>query len=76
MKEKVVFLQENESYITLQSLLKVVGAIQTGGMAKFFLQENDVYVNNERETRRGRKLYCGDVVSFPGGAYLIEKHDN
>ena len=29
---------------------------------KYYLMENNVLVNGERETRRGRKLYPGDVV--------------
>lgn len=54
------------SYITLGQLLKHIGAIQTGGEAKFFLSETDVSVNDQIETRRGRKLYEGDKVHIPG----------
>ena len=35
-------------------------------MAKWFLQEHDVYVNGEVEDRRGRKLRDGDVINIPG----------
>jgi len=35
-------------------------------MAKWFLQENAVYVNGEVDDRRGRKLRNGDVVNIPG----------
>ncbi len=51
-------------YITLGQLLKMVDVIQSGGHAKFFLQENDVLVNGEKEDRRGRKLYQGDLVEI------------
>ncbi|WP_096438043.1 S4 domain-containing protein YaaA [Alteribacter populi] len=54
-------------FITLGQLLKEVGAIDTGGMAKWFLSEYVVYVNNEAENRRGRKLYRGDIVRLEGG---------
>lgn len=52
-------------YITLGQLLKMMDLIQSGGMAKVFLQENKVLVNGEVEIRRGRKLKEGDVVEIP-----------
>lgn len=53
-------------YITLGQLLKNIGLIDTGGQAKWFLQEQEVRVNSEAEFRRGRKLKVGDVVTIPG----------
>ena len=53
-------------YITLGQLLKMTDAISSGGMAKWFLSENEVLVNDENEDRRGRKLRHGDVVNIPG----------
>ncbi|MCZ0754763.1 S4 domain-containing protein YaaA [Anoxybacillus sp. J5B_2022] len=50
--------------ITLGQFLKLAQMIDTGGMAKWFLQTKEVYVNGERETRRGRKLKNGDVVDM------------
>lgn len=59
-------------YITLGQLLKMTDVIQTGGMAKSYLLEHRVYVNGERETRRGRKLYEGDrVVIDDIGEFII-----
>lgn len=59
-------------FITLGQTLKITDAIQSGGMAKWFLEENNVYVNGEVEKRRGRKLRSGDVVNIPGcGRYVI-----
>lgn len=49
-------------YITLQQLLKVESIISSGGEIKIYLLENTILVNGERETRRGRKLYPGDIV--------------
>lgn len=51
-------------YITLGQLLKIADLIQTGGQAKWFLAENDVYVNGELDSRRGKKLYPYDVVKI------------
>jgi S4 domain protein YaaA len=52
-------------YITLGQLLKEEGIIPTGGAAKWYLKENQVLVNGEADTRRGRKLYPDDQVQVP-----------
>ncbi len=52
-------IEQNQEYIELGNLLKVLGYISTGGAAKSFLLDNDVYVDGEKETRRGRKIYRG-----------------
>ncbi|MCT8136311.1 S4 domain-containing protein YaaA [Anaerobacillus sp. CMMVII] len=52
-------------FITLGQMLKEVGIIDTGGMAKWFLSEHEVYLNSELENRRGKKLYNGDLISIP-----------
>ncbi len=45
--------------ITLGQFLKLAEVIQSGGMAKWFLSEYEVYVNGEQDQRRGRKLAVG-----------------
>ncbi|HLO12547.1 MAG TPA: S4 domain-containing protein YaaA [Pseudoneobacillus sp.] len=59
-------------YITLGQFLKLAEVIQSGGMAKFFLQEYDVFINGEQDQRRGRKLRNGDQIKIPEfGEYVI-----
>lgn len=59
--------------ITLGQFLKLANVIDTGGTAKWFLQTKEVYVNGERETRRGRKLTNGDVVDIREfGAFVVK----
>jgi S4 domain protein YaaA len=59
-------------FITLGQFLKLADVIQTGGMAKWFLSENEIFINGEQDQRRGRKLRPGDKVRIPGfGEYLI-----
>jgi S4 domain protein YaaA len=59
-------------FITLGQFLKLADVIQTGGMAKWFLSENEIFINGEQDQRRGRKLRSGDKVRIPGfGDYLI-----
>lgn len=50
--------------ITLDALLKATGLADSGGQAKELINEGKVKVNNEMETRRGRKLRGGEVVEF------------
>ena len=52
-------------FITLGQLLKMTDTISSGGMAKWFLSEHEVFVNGEPEDRRGRKLRPNDTVSIP-----------
>jgi ribosome-associated protein len=52
--------------IRLGQLLKLVGAVDTGGQARPLLDDRAVAVNGEAESRRGRQLVIGDVVTVPG----------
>ena len=54
-----------EDEITLGQFLKNEGVIGTGGQAKWFLQDEEVLINGERETRRGKKLHDGDLIEIP-----------
>lgn len=59
-------------FITLGQFLKLAEVIQTGGMAKWFLGEYVVFVNDEQDQRRGRKLYSGDRVNIPDfGTFIV-----
>lgn len=59
-------------FIQLGRFLKLADVIQTGGMAKWFLSENAIFINGEQDQRRGRKLYPGDKVEVQGfGGFLI-----
>lgn len=63
MEEQII--QITTEYVTLGQLLKLADIIQSGGMAKWYLGEHYVFVNEEEEQRRGRKLRDGDVIEFP-----------
>ena len=55
-----------DEFIKLGQALKAVGYVESGVEAKDVIQEGLVLVNGEIDTRRGRKLYDGDVVVFEG----------
>jgi ribosome-associated protein len=61
------------SYIKLDSFLKGVNAVASGGEAKILIAEGLVKVNGEPELRRGRKLYPGDRVEINGSSFLVER---
>lgn len=60
------FKLDGEEFILLQSLLKVGGLCDTGGAAKIAITEGQVTVDGTVETRRGKKIRDGQVVSFGG----------
>lgn len=65
-----------DEFIPLGQFLKFVNITSSGGIAKAFLDQYEVYVNGELEKRRGRKLYPGDVIEIPDfGSYIVSKDE-
>lgn len=62
-----------EEFIKLGQALKAAGLVESGMEAKEVIQDGLVKVNGEVDTRRGKKLYDGDIVSFDGTDIKIEK---
>jgi ribosome-associated protein len=73
MQKRGLFSMEKitTEYITLQQFLKFCGIAQTGGEAKIFVKEKEIYVNDVKENRRGRKLYPGDKVKVDGKTFEV-----
>ncbi len=72
MGVKMKTVKINTDYITLQQLLKMENIISSGGEAKYYLLEHEVYVNNELEQRRGKKLYLSDQIRIEEKEFVIE----
>jgi len=73
-KEKVMKLEEikiNTEYIKLDQFLKYVNIVQSGAEAKYFITENNIKVNGETVSQRGKKLRSGDKVDINGKLYII-----
>ena len=62
-----------DEFIKLGQALKAAGCVESGVEAKDVIQDGLVTVNGEVDTRRGRKLYDGDIVVFDGEEIKIEK---
>ncbi|MFC6045565.1 RNA-binding S4 domain-containing protein [Nocardioides hankookensis] len=50
--------------IRLGQFLKLANLVESGAEAKPVIQDGQVLVNGEVETRRGRQLVVGDVVTL------------
>ena len=62
----------DSEFIKLQDLLKLGGAVDTGGMAKVVIQNGEVEVNGEICTMRGKKMHSGDFAVFDGLRLEVE----
>ncbi len=60
-----------DEFIKLGQAMKLAGAVPTGADAKLLIEEGKVTVNGQTETRRGKKLYDGDVFAYSGKEYVI-----
>jgi len=60
-------------FITLGQFLHFAKVINTGGMAKVYLLENEVLVNGKVEQRRGRKLYPDDTIFLGGKIFVVKR---
>jgi ribosome-associated protein len=70
MKEEIVLI--SSGYIKLDQFLKLVCLTSTGSEAKFLIAAGKILVNEEIETRRGRKLISGDQVVTPERSFIVK----
>lgn len=66
MIEAVYDVTIQDESIRLGQFLKLANLIESGAEAKEVIADGLVSVNDEVETRRGRQLAIGDVVSVGG----------
>ena len=59
-------------FIKLDQFLKFAGVVQTGGQAKILIRQEDILVNNEICTKRGKKLRIDDIIEIKGyGSFIV-----
>ncbi|WP_026526242.1 RNA-binding S4 domain-containing protein [Butyrivibrio sp. VCD2006] len=73
MENITVNLRESDEFIKLGQAMKKAGLEESGVDAKVDIQNGLVKVNGEVETRRGRKLYDGDIVEYENVQVQIKK---
>jgi ribosome-associated protein len=62
MTPEPVDIPIRDDTIRLGQLLKLAGLAESGGHARELVQDGEVRVNGEVDTRRGRQLRRGDLV--------------
>lgn len=67
------YITIKDEFIKLGQALKLAGLVGSGVDAKFIVQDGQVMVNGETDTRRGRKLYPGDTFEFEGQKVEVRK---
>lgn len=56
----------SDDFIKLGQLLKLANMVSSGVEAKIVIQNGEVKVNGEIDTRRGKKIFPNDVVEYKG----------
>lgn len=62
-----------DDFIKLGQALKLAGLVSSGIEAKIVIQDGEVKVNGETDTRRGRKLYTGDTFEYNRQQVMVNK---
>lgn len=60
-------------YIKLGQALKAANLVSEGTEAKYAILDEEIKVNGEICTMRGKKLYPGDKFTFKGETVTIEE---
>ena len=68
-------IQIRDEYIKLGQAMKLAGLVDSGIEAKILIQDGQVLVNGEVDTRRGKKLVDGDTFSFQGNEVKVVGKD-
>ncbi len=64
MQKEIIKIEDE--FIRLDNLLKFSGIAPTGGQAKFLIQNEQIKVNGEICTMRGKKMRAGDIAEYEG----------
>ena len=63
---------DDSPIIRLDQFLKAHAVVGTGGQAKLLIQDGQILVNGEVETRRRKQLKNGDVVQYEDLQLTVE----
>ena len=75
LSDDLIPIPIHTEFIKLQDFLKFANAVESGGMAKTFIQEGQILVNGEVCTMRGKKLYAGDKVMFLNNTWIVTQEE-
>lgn len=60
-------------YIKLDQFLKLTDIVMSGGEAKLLIMSEEIKVNGEIATQRGKKLRDGDIVEYMNKEFQVSK---
>lgn len=72
MKLVMEIITISEEYIRLDNLMKYSGLCNSGGRAKYLIQNGEVKLNGEVCTMRGKKIRSGDMVEYQNKTIKVE----
>ena len=62
----------SQEYIRLDNLMKYSGLCNSGGRAKYLIQNGEVKLNGEVCTMRGKKIRSGDMIEYQNKTVKVE----
>lgn len=69
--QEIEFNLAGHPYIELKNLLKVCNLCESGGEAKFAIENGEVRVDGQPESRKALKLKIGQVVVYKNHSVTI-----
>lgn len=72
MAKHIFKLSENNEFITLDKLLKILRLVGSGGEAHLVISEGMVNVNGEVELQKRKKMRAGDIAEFNGETIEVQ----
>ncbi len=58
--------------VELYKILKFEGLVENGGAAKAVIDDGQVLVNGEVETRKRKKIVSGDIIEFGDEKFRVQ----
>lgn len=71
MPNQTFELREGSEFINLDTLLKLMRLVGSGGEAHAVIQEGLVWVNGSVETQKRKKMRAGDKAEFNGSSIQV-----
>ena len=68
-------VRDAEAGLPLQAVVQIAGWAETGGRAKQIVQDGQVRLNGQVETRRSHLVHVGDTLACDGDEVEITRDD-
>lgn len=71
--QEIEFNLDGHDHIELKNLLKVCNLCESGGEAKFAIENGEVRVDGKPESRKALKLKAGQVVVYKNHSITVSE---